>query len=78
MADKYTREELVGKLDQSGWRAVSDHHPPAEGTLREVATAAHVRRAEGRAPSRLQEIETRIEVGMIELEELWHHLGLPV
>ncbi|MBN9588365.1 MAG: hypothetical protein J0G99_05085 [Alphaproteobacteria bacterium] len=76
MAEKYTKDELIGKLDQPGWRAVSDGHPPSDGTLREAAEAAHARRAKG--PSRLEEIETRIEVGLIQLEDLWHHLGLPV
>ncbi len=77
MTDKYTREELLGKLNQPGWRAVDDDRA-SEGTLREVAEAAHARRAEGHNPGRLEEIETRIEVGLIQLEELWHHLGLPV
>lgn len=75
MAEKYTSEELVRKLNEPGWRAV-DHGK--EGTLREAAEAAHAGRAGGKPPGRLQEIATRIEVELIELEELWHHLGLPV
>jgi hypothetical protein len=75
MAERYTKDELVQRLDKPGWRTVGDEQ---DGTLRAVAQAAHARRAQGHAPGRLQEIETRIEVGLIELEELWHHLGLPV
>ena len=75
MADQYTKDELVGKLDQPGWRTVGADEA---ATLRDAAHAAHARHAKGDAPGPLEEIETRIEVGLIQLEELWHHLGLPV
>jgi transcription elongation GreA/GreB family factor len=75
MADRYTKDELVQRLDKPGWRAVGDEQA---GTLRAMAQASHAKRAQGQVPGRLEEIETRIEVGLIELEELWHHLGLPV
>lgn len=75
MAGKYSKDDLVGKLDQPGWRAVGTDKA---GTLRDAAQAAHARRTQGHAPGTLEEIETRIEIGLIELEELWHHLGLPV
>jgi len=75
MAEKYSRDELVGKLNAPGWRTLEHGE---EGTLRQVAEAAHARRAQGHPPGRLQEIATSIEVELIQLEELWHHLGLPV
>jgi hypothetical protein len=77
MADKYTHDELVQQLDKPGWRTVSGE-PPAEGTLRQVAEAAHGRRAAGGAAGLIQHIATRIEVDALQLEELWYHLGLPL
>ncbi|HEU4548601.1 MAG TPA: hypothetical protein VFS01_02820 [Rhizomicrobium sp.] len=79
MTGKYSREELLQRLNKLGWRSVDDHQDgPAEGSLRDMATQAHARYARGQPAGRLQEIATRIEVDLIQLEELWHHLGLPV
>ena len=49
-----------------------------EGTLEEMAQAAHARQAEGKPPSHLQEIETEIKIDLFQLQELWRHMGLPV
>jgi len=70
---------LVDKLDQPGWRAVADDLAmPAEGTLRQMAEAAHGRRTGGRVPGLLQHMATRIEVDAVQLEKLWYYLGLPL
>jgi hypothetical protein len=79
MEDKYTHDQLVQKLDEPGWRTVTDNEAaPAEGTLREMAEAAHGRRTSGEAPGLLQHIATRIEVDALQLEKLWYYLGLPL
>ena len=48
-----------------------------EGTLAQMVEAAHSRHAKGQAAGYLQEIETEIEVDMLQLQDLWHYLGLP-
>jgi hypothetical protein len=70
---------LVEKLDQPGWRAVTDNHAtPSEGTLRQMAEAAHRRHASGKAAGLLQHVATRIEVDAVQLEKLWYYMGLPL
>ena len=73
----YSFEQLKQKLGASGWRAETGdaHH---EGTLEEVAQAAHARHAEGKEVGHLKEIETEIKVELFQLQELWRHMGLPV
>jgi hypothetical protein len=74
----YSLEQLKQKLGASGWRAhgkTGDSHH--EGTLEDAARAAHARHAEGE-PGHLQEIETEVKVEMMQLQELWRHMGLPV
>jgi hypothetical protein len=45
------------------------------GTLEDMARQAHADRAKN--PGVVKEIETAIELEMIQLQQLWHHLGLP-
>jgi hypothetical protein len=73
----YSLEQLKQKLGMSGWRAHADDSQ-ADGTLEEVAKAAHARHAEGKPPGHLQEVETEVKVEMMQLQELWRHMGLPV
>jgi hypothetical protein len=75
MAEKYSHDELVERLDEPGWRAVTGD-TSQEGTLRQVTEAAHAGRAKG--PGWLQHIATRIEVDALQLEKLWYYLGLPL
>jgi hypothetical protein len=78
MADgSYTFAQLLEKLKSPGWRFIADDSgKPEEGTLDAMAQAAHARKND--APGYLQEVETEIEVDMLQLQELWQHLGLPV
>ena len=71
----YSLEQLKQKLGVSGWRMPDEER---EGTLEEMAQAAHARQAEGKPPSHLQEIETEIKIDLFQLQELWRHMGLPV
>ena len=75
---KYSIDQLKQKLAASGWRTITGHASvPHEGSLGELAEAAHARHKKGQAVGLLQEIETRIEVDLLQLEELWQHMGLP-
>lgn len=75
---KHTLDHLKQNLDKPGWRTVTgDSSTSLEGTLRDTSEAAHDRRKNGHAVGYLQEIETEIEVDMLQLQELWYHLGLP-
>ena len=75
---RYPLDQLKQKLADPGWRTVTGNKAiPLEGTLGEMAEAAHSRHAKGQAAGYLQEIETEIEVDMLQLQELWQHMGLP-
>jgi hypothetical protein len=79
MMAKYSLDELKRKLGTSGWRSVAaDKTDAPEGTLGDLAKAAHARQAEGHSTGYLKEIETEIEVDALQLQALWHHMGLPV
>lgn len=74
----YSLEQLKQKLGASGWRRQVEGESHTDGTLEDVAKAAHARHAAGKPAGRLQEIETEIEVELFQLQELWRHMGLPV
>lgn len=77
--EKLTHDELTERLDEPGWRTIAGNKAmPLEGTLRQMVEAAHERHKQGRAAGLLQHIATQIEIDMIQLENLWHYLGLPV
>ena len=78
MADKdYSDEQLKALRSSPGWRleAGEVRH---EGTLEDVAKIAHERRARGEHPGLIRQIETSIELEMLQLEALWRGLGLPM
>jgi hypothetical protein len=75
---KYSLDQLKKKLGTPGWRTITGTKThPHEGTLGEMVEAAHSRHRNGQAAGHLQEIETEIEVDVLQLEELWQHMGLP-
>jgi hypothetical protein len=76
---KYSTDDLKAKLAKPGWRTVTGNSSmPKEGSLSEMASAAHARHTSGQAAGTLQEIETEIELDALQLQELWRHMGLPV
>ena len=78
MANKLSDEDLASKLKSPGWRLTVDHSDKAiTGTLGEVVTESHSRKARGEHPGRIQQIMTAIELDLIQIEQLWQHLGLP-
>jgi hypothetical protein len=79
MAKKYTRDELVDRLKKPGWGLVTGNQAmPLQGTLSQMVEATHDRHSKGHASGYIKEIETAIEVDMLQIQEPWHHLGLPV
>lgn len=76
MADKLEHKELVNRLDTPGWRLVADD-ADVSGSLKDVVAATHARRSEGKEPGLIENIEARIELDMLQIQDLWHHLGLP-
>lgn len=74
----YSFEELKQKLADGGWRTKTGSSAfPLQGTLGEMVEGAHSRRKSGQAVGIVEEIETEIKIDMLQLEELWWHMGLP-
>jgi hypothetical protein len=81
MVKKYTDAELAERIQSDGWSLVIDNNDQDKavtGTLEEMAKATHERRNKGSAPGLIKELETTIELDMIQIELLWRQLGLPV
>jgi hypothetical protein len=79
MAEKYTHDELVEQVKSPGWALVTDEKSkPITGSLEDVLKATHERHANGEEPGLIQQIETTIELDMLQIEQLWRYLGLPV
>jgi hypothetical protein len=79
MADKYTDDELVGLMKSPGWGLVTGRYDKAtSGTLEDVLKANHQRRRSGETPGLIQQLETSIELDMLQIEMLWRYLGLPI
>src|SRR5476649_893424 len=74
----YSLEDLKRKLADDGWRTNTGSSAfPVQGTLGEMVEGAHGRRKSGQAVGVVEEIETEIKIDMLQLEELWWHMGLP-
>jgi hypothetical protein len=78
MAEKPSPDELAGLAKTPGWSLEHGDAPkPATGTLEDVAKLAHTRHSEGKPPGIIRQIETSLELDMLQLEQLWLSLGLP-
>jgi hypothetical protein len=71
MTEKPTHDELVKRLHTPGWRA--DGEDAKSGTLKDVLEATHARKT----PGLIRHIETSLELDAIQIQNLWHYLGLP-
>jgi hypothetical protein len=79
MADKkYSDDELVGLVKTPGWGLLTGKDKHTTGTLEDVLKANHQRRESGESPGLIQQLETSIELDMLQIEKLWRYLGLPV
>ncbi|HKQ10970.1 MAG TPA: hypothetical protein VJS85_07250 [Rhizomicrobium sp.] len=78
MTKKPTHDELVKRLHTPGWRLVTEDEPEAaSGTLKDVLETTHARNKGKKAPGLIQHIETTLELDAIQIQNLWHYLGLP-
>jgi hypothetical protein len=78
MAEKFNHEDLIQQLASPGWRLSGDQpDTTVTGTLSDVLTQSHMRKAEGQRPGAIEQIETAIELDMLQIEMLWRELGLP-
>jgi hypothetical protein len=75
----YTHEELTERVKTPGWRLVTGNKDKSiTDTLENLVHLTHERRKTGQAPGLIEELETAIELDMIQIEMLWRHLGLSV
>jgi hypothetical protein len=78
-AKKLSRAELVAMLQTKGWDLVTGSKThPIKGTLEELVRKTHARHKEGEEPGLIKKLETEFELDLIQLQELWEHLGLPM
>jgi len=78
MANSNNDEDLTRQLNSPGWRLTGDRPGNnVTGTLGEVLTESHSRKARGEHPGRIARVVTAIELDLIQIEQLWQHLGLP-
>ncbi|HSZ75326.1 MAG TPA: hypothetical protein VK779_10940 [Rhizomicrobium sp.] len=79
MADKISDDELVGLVKSPGWELVADKNDKATtGTLEDVLKVHHQMHRSGETPGPIKQLETSIELDMLQIEMLWRYLGLPV
>ena len=79
MANKYTHDDLANRVKSPGWAIVTGKtNMSISGTLEQILAITHDRKKSGQAPDLITEIETGIALDMIQIEKLWHYLGLPV
>lgn len=76
MPSPYSDDELARRVKTPGWQLTNgEDGKPVTGTLEEVLKSGHQQRGQA---ARIQELETTIELDMIQIEKLWRYLGLPV
>jgi hypothetical protein len=78
VAEKPKHDDLVSQLTSPGWRLIpTGINPAIEGTLEDMARAAHARKRGGKHHGVVQRVEDSLELEAFQLEQLWWHLGLP-
>jgi hypothetical protein len=77
MTKKPTHDELVKQLHTQGWRLVTEDEETKSGTLKDVLETTHARKKDKKEPGLIQNIETTLELDAIQIQNLWHYLGLP-
>ena len=75
MPNNYSQDDLTNRLTKPGWQRTDASGATETGTLKDLATKAHAERA--KHPGVVKEIETAVELELLQLQQLWHYLGLP-
>ncbi|HEY5238339.1 MAG TPA: hypothetical protein VIJ62_08170 [Rhizomicrobium sp.] len=78
MADKLSDDELVGLVKTPGWGLTGKDDKASTGTLEDVLKAHHQMHRSGESPGLIKQLETSIELDMLQIEMMWRYLGLPV
>jgi len=79
MANKYTDAELTERVKSPGWTLVTaEKGDPVTGSLEDILKITHGRHKSGHASGLIEEMETAIELDMLQISMLWRYLGLPV
>ena len=69
MAEKPKHDDLISQLTSPGWRLIPTGIDPAvEGTLEDMARAAHARKQGGQHSGAIQRAEDSLELEAFELE----------
>lgn len=78
MSSKYTYDDLVERLSSPGWGLVMGNESmPIQGTLNQMVVVSHDRQKNGQSAGLIRELETEIELDMLQIQALWRQLGLP-
>ena len=78
MVGKLSLKDLIARLDSPGWHLSDDAGaPPETGTLKDVLETSHRRQQEKQGPGFIKQVETSVELDLIQIQQLWQHLGLP-
>ena len=78
MLNKLTSDDLTRHLSTPGWRLQDDRfEKTVTGTLSEVLTESHSWKTKSGQPGKIEQIETAAELDLLQIELLWHQLGLP-
>ncbi|HEX7726682.1 MAG TPA: hypothetical protein VF410_09005 [Rhizomicrobium sp.] len=75
MPNDYSQDDLTNRLTKPGWQRTDANGKTESGTLKDLATKAHAERA--KHPGVVKEVETAVELELLQLQQLWHYLGLP-
>jgi len=79
MGHKLSLKDLIERLDTTGWHLVTDEtDEPDSGTLKDVLETSHRRVQRKGTPGLVKQLETSVELDMIQIQQLWRHLGLPI
>ncbi len=77
---KPSHEELIGMLPTQGWQLVTGNKafPVKDRTLVELVKTTHARYTRGEAPGLISRIENTFEMDLVQIQQLWAYLGLPI
>lgn len=76
MAQNLSDEELQKMVKSQGWS--HDGQEQASGTLEDMLKVSHAHHLSAGTPGFIRQVETALELDMIQIEKLWRYLGLPV
>jgi hypothetical protein len=77
---KLSSNELVAMLQTKGWDLVtaSQTVPIKNSNLEKPLRTTHARHKMGENPKLILNLETAFELDLIQMQELWEHLGVPM